>query len=506
MQPSEYTQHDALALSALLYGGQASAKELMVCAIELARQRATPLNALCYERYEESLELAAHAQLKGVFGALPFLLKDSSLAAKRFPYSLGSRIFGDLQTNFDATLVSRFSAAGLIPFARTTAPELCMAPTTEAVRNHGPTLNPWDPSRSAGGSSGGAAVAVATGTVPIAHGSDGGGSIRIPAACCGLYGLKPSRGRLPMGPARGEGWGGLSVDGVLSRTVRDTAAVLDATAGSEPGAPYAAPGAPPSFLQLLSEPRERPLRIARWSATCDGIPLARECLHATEFAAQLLRAAGHDVIDVALPTIDYWQFIEAHMQVLAASIVVAVNAVVQSRSAPEWQHLLEPAMFDGYRFGTTLTADHYVRAISLFHAVGRTLEKHMEPVDVILTPTLTQLPSRLGELTKNDDFQTYRRKVARYTAYLAIINASGQPAASVPVYWTDEGLPVGIQLIGHFGREDQILQLSAQLEAAAPWRTRGLSATSSSVQWRRGAVASGLWSSGAAIARAPQCD
>ena len=450
----------------------------MVCAIELARRRATELNALCYQRYEESIELASHTRLQGTFGGIPFLLKDSSLAARRFPYSLGSRLFADLEAPDDATLVRRFSAAGLIPFARTTAPELCMAPTTEAARNHGPTPNPWDPARSAGGSSGGAAVAVATGTVPIAHGSDGGGSIRIPAACCGLYGLKPSRERLPMGPARGEGWGGLSVDGVLSRTVRDTAAVLDATAGAEAGAPYAAPAAPPSFLQLLYRPCERPLRIARWSATWDGIPLASECVRATEFAAQLLHAAGHDVIDVALPTIDYWQFIEAHMQVLAASIVVAVNARVQSRPVSQWGPLLEPAMLDGYRFGKTLTAEQYARAISLFHGVGRSMEQHMDAVDAVLTPTLTQLPSPLGELTMNDDFQSFRRKVARYTAYLAIINASGQPAASVPVYWTNEGLPVGIQLIGHFGREDQILQLSAQLEAAAPWRARGFPSAS----------------------------
>ncbi len=473
MRASEYLQYDGLALSALLYGGQVSARELMVCAIELARERATELNALCYERYEESIELASHTRLQGTFGAIPFLLKDSSLAAKRFPYSLGSRLFADLQTPYDATLVSRFSAAGLMAFARTAVPELCMAPTTEAVRNHGPTLNPWDSTRSAGGSSGGAAVAVATGTVPIAHGSDGGGSIRIPAACCGIYGLKPSRGRLPQGPARGEGWGGLSVDGVLSRTVRDTAAVLDATAGFEPGAPYAAPGTAASFLRLLSEPRERPLRIARWSAAWEGIPVASECVRATEVAAQLLRAAGHDVSDVSLPQIDYWKFIEAHLQVLAASIVVAVNTLLQSRSGQPWQELLEPAMLDGYQLGIRLSAEQYARAISLFHSVGRSMEQHMEQVDVVLTPTLTQLPSKLGELTMNDDFQTFRQRVARYTTYLAIINASGQPAASVPVYWTEEGLPIGIQLIGHFGREDQILQLSAQLEAAAPWRTRG---------------------------------
>jgi amidase len=473
MVPTEYAHFDGLALSALLYGKQVSARELMSCAIELARRRAGTLNALCYQRYDESLELAASTPLQGVFGAVPFLLKDSSLASRRFPYSIGSRLFSDQQAPYDATLVKRFAAAGFIPFARTTSPELCMAPTTEAVRNDGPTLNPWDRTRSAGGSSGGAGVAVATGVVPIAHGSDGGGSIRIPAACCGIYGLKPSRGRVPMGPARGEGWGGLSTDGVLSRTVRDTAAALDAMGGYDPGSPYAAPVAPPSFLQLLSQRCERPLRIGRWSAAWDGIAVASECIAATDFAAQLMRAAGHEVIDVALPEIDYWKFIDAHMLVLSGSIVVAVNAVTQGRPAREWQQQLEPAMYDGYQLGTSLSAEQYIRAISLFHSVGRCLEKHMEAVDIVLTPTLTQLPAKLGVLTMNDDFRSFRRKVAEYTTFLAIVNASGQPAASVPLYWTDAGLPIGIQLIGHFGREDQILQLSAQLEAAAPGGVRG---------------------------------
>jgi amidase len=469
MLPTEYRQFDGLALSALLQGRQVSARQLMVCAIELARERATALNALCYERYEESIDLAANASLQGVFGAAPFLLKDSSLASRRFPYSLGSRLFQGPASTFDSTLVRRFAQGGFIPFARTAVPELCMAPTTEAVRNHGPTLNPWDQSRSSGGSSGGAGVAVATGVVPIAHGSDGGGSIRIPAACCGLYGLKPSRGRVPMGPARGEGWGGLSTDGVLSRTVRDSAAALDVMGGYDPGAPYAAPSAPASFLQLLYRPLERPLRIARWSGGWEGIAVASDCVAATEFAARLLRANGHEVIDVPLPEIDYWKFIEAHLQVLSASIVVAVDAVTQGRPAQEWRDRLEAAMYDGYQLGRALPAEQYVRAINLFHSVGRMLEQHMERVDLVLSPTLTQLPAKLGVFTMSDDYRSFRRKVAQYTAFLAIINASGQPAASVPLYWTDAGLPVGIQLIGHFGREDQILRLSAQLEAAAPW-------------------------------------
>lgn len=469
---SEYRRFDGLDLAALLRGRQVSARELMICAIEQARARAEPLNALCYQRYDESVDLAATLKLSGIFAGIPFLLKDSSLASRRFPTSLGSRLFSDTQAAFDATLVTRFAAAGLIPFARTTAPELSMAPTTEAVRNGGPTLNPWDHTRSSGGSSGGAAVAVATSVVPIAHGSDGGGSIRIPASCCGLYGLKLSRGRWPMGPARGEGWGGLSTDGVLSRTVRDTAAALDAIGGFDPGSPYAAPSAPPSFLHSLQAPLERPLRIARWPSAFEEIAVASECAAATEYAAKLLRAAGHEVMDVPLPAIDYWKFIDAHMQVLAASIVVAVNAVVRGRPAHEWKQQLEPAMYDGYTVGSSSTAEQYVRAISLFHSVGRVMEQHMEQVDMVLTPTLTQLPAKLGVLTMDDDFRRFRRKVAEYTTYLAIINASGQPAASVPVYWTDADLPVGIQLIGHFGREDQILRLSAQLEAAAPWMPR----------------------------------
>lgn len=470
MFASEYENLDGLGLASLLGSGQILPQEVMACAIELARERAPALNALCYERYEESLAIASAATLRGTYQAVPFLLKDSALPSRRFPSSIGSRLFNDTQFKFDATLVKRFEAAGLIPFARTTVPELCMSPTTEAVANNGPTRNPWDLTRSAGGSSGGAAVAVAAGIVPIAHGNDGGGSIRIPASCCGVYGLKPSRGRVPMGPARGEGWGGLAAEGVLSRTVRDTAAALDAIGGDEPGAPYACP-APPrsSYLQLLSQPFERPLRVAAWRAAWDDIVLAAECLDALRYAETLLRSAGHEVIDTPPPDIDYAGFIEAHIQVLTANIVVAVNSMAKDR---EWQSKLEPAILDGYFLGSALTAEQYVRAINTFHSVGRRMERHMADFDLALTPTLTQLPARLGEFSMQTDFRSYRQQVARYTTFLAIVNASGQPAASVPLYWTDAGMPVGIQLIGHFGREDQILQLSAQLEAAAPWAGR----------------------------------
>ncbi|SUV88172.1 amidase [Bordetella pertussis] len=262
MNIEQYVQQDGLALSAQLRAGATDPQALMQCAITLARQRAELLNALCYPDYDAALARAAAWRPTGVFGGLPFLLKDSGLACDRLPSSIGLALCKDMRFAGNAMLVERFDAAGLLPFARTTVPALCMAPTTEALVNGGPARNPWAPQRSAGGSSGGAAIAVATGVVPLAHGSDGGGSIRIPASCCGVFGLKPSRGLVPLGPARGEAWGGMAGDGVLSRSVRDTAAALDAIAGMERGAPYAAPASPAGgYLAALDQPFERPLRI-----------------------------------------------------------------------------------------------------------------------------------------------------------------------------------------------------------------------------------------------------
>lgn len=472
MFPLEYTRFDALGLASLLHSGEVSAKELMASAIELARARAPDLNVLCYERYEESQDIAASAQLQGVFGAVPFLLKDSAIASRRFPSGLGSRLFRDLRFKYDATVVSRFSSAGLIPFARTTVPELCMSPTTEASANGGPTRNPWSLDRSAGGSSGGAAAAVAAGIVPLAHGNDGGGSIRIPASCCGLYGLKPSRGRVPMGPARGEGWGGLVVEGVLSRTVRDTAAALDGIGGGESGAPYAAPSAPESYLRSLQHEFDRPLRVAIWTTAWDDIEVDPECTVGVMRAATLIREAGHEVFELPPPPIDYGRFVEAHMAVLAANIVVSVNGMVKGRPIEDWRADLEPAILDGYHLGSTLSAEQYIGAINTFHSVGRRVARHMAGADIILSPVLTRPPARLGEFSAQTDFRSFRRNIGRYTTFLAITNASGQPAASVPLHWSASGLPIGIQLIGHFGCEDQILKLSAQLEAAAPWAER----------------------------------
>jgi len=471
MQHEEYESLDGLEMSARLASGETTPEALMRCAVEVARGRAPALNALCYEQYEASIALAKAWQPRGVFGGIPFLLKDSGLPSRRFPSSLGSRLLDDTTYDIDSTLVERFDQAGLIAFARSTVPEFCMMPTTEAARNGAPTRNPWDLTRSTGGSSGGAAAAVAARIVPVAHGSDGGGSIRIPAACCGVYGLKASRGRVPMGPLRGEGWGGMATDGVLSLTVRDTAAAMDAISGYEAGAPYAAPPQAGSYLDAIAQAPARPLRIAVWRSAWNDIAIAAEPLQAVQHTADLLRGLGHTVIDAAPPAIDYDGFVKAHATILASNIVLSVDTRVALRGKALQADDLEPVMRSGYELGKTIPATGYIASINRLHAIGRAMETYMADFDLVLAPALTELPLKLGTLSQQV-FMDLRTRVSRYATFMAVFNASGQPAASLPLFATPEGVPVAVQLIGRFGREDLILQVSAQLESADPWRHR----------------------------------
>lgn len=469
MNPEEYQALDGLGLAALLRAGQVTPVEVMDCALKIAGEVNPQINALCHMNPDIGRALASTASLKGHFGALPMLLKDSGLAAKGLTNSLGSRLFAGLEIPANATVTDRLVADGFLPFGRTTAPEFSMAPTTEAKANGGPTRNPWNLNHSTGGSSGGAAAAVAAGILPVAHGSDGGGSIRIPASCCGIYGLKPSRGLVPSGPSRGEGWGGLACDGVLSRSVRDTAAALDGIAGADPGAPYAAPAGVGSYLAGLEQPFDRPLRVAMWTRAFDDIPVHPDCLAAVQDAARLLEGLGHEVVETDLPPIAFAKFVKAQIDVMAANAAVLINGKVRNAPDTGWQALLEPAILDAWDRGRHLSAEDYILAITRFHTIGRQMETAMTGFDFILTPTLTQPPLPLGQLTTDTDFVTFRTEAGRYTTFLGIINASGQPAASLPLSWNAEGLPIGVQLIGHFGAEADLLRLSAQIEAARPW-------------------------------------
>ncbi len=472
MKRDEYQALDGLGLAALLYAKQVSPAEVMDCAIGIAEQVNPQLNALCYTDFDLGRKKAREASLRGQFGALPMLLKDSGLGAPELPNSLGSRLFAGLKIPVEATITSRLVADGFLPFGRTTAPEFSMAPTTEGTANGGPTRNPWNTAHSTGGSSGGAAAAVAAGILPVAHGSDGGGSIRIPASCCGLFGLKPSRGLVPAGPSRGEGWGGLATDGVLTRSVRDTAAALDRIAGTDPGAPYAAPTGFGSYLTNLNHPFDRPLRIAMWTQAFEDIPVHDDCVTAVRAAGKLLEGMGHEVIDAPLPDIQFSKFVKAQIEVMAANAAVLVNGKIRKETDTAWQTLLEPAILDAWDMGRRLSAEDYVLAITRFHSIGRQMGAHMAGYDFVLTPTLTQPPLALGSLSTDTDFRTFRTQASRYTTFMAIINASGQPAASLPLHWTADGLPVGVQLIAPFGAEGALLRLSARIEAAAPWFNR----------------------------------
>lgn len=470
MNFAEYRAFDAIGLTEMLARKETTPVELMDIAVEAAQTLGEPLNAITFERYEAAkAEVRTRIDGSGKFEGIPFLLKDSGLAAIDLPSSIGSSLFEHTTYEKDSTLVKRFREAGFVSFARSTVPEFCMAPTTEARRNGGPTRNPFDPTRSAGGSSGGAAVAVACGIVPIAHGSDGGGSIRIPASCCGIFGLKPSRGRVPMGPFRGEGWGGLACDGVLTRSVRDTARALDSIAGDEPGGPYAAPGWGEGYEALLERPILRPLRIKVWGDPW-GQPVDPVCKKALDECVGQCEALGHEVRPVEPPKFNYDRFIDDIITVMAANVVVAIRSRLAGEGREPTDNELEPAMMDAYRRGLTLSAAEYVLAINRFHGVGRMMDAMMNDCDIIMTPTLTEPPVKLGRISMEiPDFAEFRREAGKVTPFLAVINASGQPAASVPV-WRSNGLPIGVQLIGRFGREDQVLQMSADLETTLLWK------------------------------------
>lgn len=469
MKAAEFKKQDGLDLAKLLADGQTRSYELMQASIELAVESDKELHFLCHERFDESLEIAKAWEQRGAFKGVPFLLKDSGLASRRIPSSVGSVLFKDTNYPVDATLAERFEQAGFISYARSTVPELCMAPTTEAVVYGKITRNPWDLSRSPGGSSGGAAAAVAAGVVPVAHGSDGGGSIRIPAACCGVYGFKASRGVVPMGPLRGEGWGGLAVDGVLSRSVRDTAAAMDEIAGYAPGAPYAAPMFGQSFIDVVQPGNRRRLRIGVWREGFGGVEIEPDVLSALEKTIQICKDLGHEIVDLDTPEFDYQSYIKAHTNILASNIVFSVESKLDVIGRSLSMSDLERSIYTGYEYGKKLSARDYIEAINTVHLVGRLMSGWMQSVDILMTPALCKLPSKLGELSMDRDFLDLRKRVANYSCFMAIVNASGQPAAALPTGWTSDGLPVATQIIGHFGNDGLVLQLSAEIESTQHW-------------------------------------
>ena len=471
MQIEEYKSYDALGLAELVRSGQVSANELLDVAIEIIETHDAEINAVVTKMYDEAKATIAAGLPDGPFRGVPFMLKDLGMLYAGVPTSSGSRIFADFVPDHDSTLVERYKAAGLVIMGKTNTPELGVSATTEPDL-FGPTRNPWNLQYSSGGSSGGAAAAVATGYLPMAHASDGGGSIRIPASNCGLFGLKPSRGRNPMGPDIGEGLAGMTIGHCVSRSVRDSAALLDATHGSAPGDPYAAPALERPLLQDVGAPCGK-LRIALCTTDYLGNTIASECKAAVLAAAKLCANLGHD-IEEARPDFSDLPLYRAWRVIPAAHLWNNVNARAQALGRDPKPGDVEPITWAWMQEGRTYTASDYMETVTIMHTLGRRMATFLEDYDLLLTPTLARPPLKLGEMKMDSD------DVDRYVAFLfdevtpftPLFNQTGGAAMTVPLHWTDSGLPIGVHFGAALGDEPKLIRLASQLEEAYPWTER----------------------------------
>ncbi|HEY8566925.1 MAG TPA: amidase [Beijerinckiaceae bacterium] len=468
MHAHDYLRHDGIGLAALIRSREVSAEEVLEAALARLDAVNPAINAVVY-RAEDLARARLREPLDGPFAGVPFLVKDLSLTVKGLPQTNGSRFWQGYVPDADATLAERHRAAGLVTLGRTASTEMGLGPVTEPAV-HGPCRNPWDPSRQSAGSSGGSAAAVAAGITPLAHATDGGGSIRMPASHCGLFGLKPSRGRLPAGPVLGEGWSGLAVPHAVTRSVRDSAALLDATAGPAPGDPYAAPGAGPYLSLLDRDPA--PLRIAVTLETPDGRPVHPEVRAAVERTARLLEELGHHVEPRAIP-VDLEAFYAQSWTISGANAAAAVSARAKVLGRAPREDELEPATRAIIERARHRSAEDYARAVQWLHGFGRQVGAFFQRYDLALSPVFTNPPLPVGSLSMGTaDFETYNRMLMAERPFTAIYNASGGPAMSLPLHWTADGLPVGVQVGADLGRENRLLQLAGQIERAAPWTHR----------------------------------
>ena len=463
-----YDACDGLALARLVASAKASPEELLQEALTRAKASQGALNYISQIFPEQARAAIALGLPHGAFHGVPFLIKDIVDMAGTPTWS-GSRLSRHSPAAAcDSTLVARFRRSGVAIFGKTTTPELGIAASTETSLT-GTTRNPWDTNRSSGGSSGGSAVAVAARVVPIAHGSDGGGSLRIPASACGLFGLKPTRARTPSGPFVGESWGSLGVSHVLTRSVRDSAAMLDCIHGAAPGDPYCAPPVDGPFLKEVSVPPGH-LRIALQLTPFSGGPVHAECRAAAEGAAKLLEELGHHV-EAALPQINWPELVHSLRVLVATNVRLSVLYLNGGYEPP--RGAVDTVVQEAVDFAQTLSAEAYVKAQRAIHWHSRHMAAFHESYDVLLSPTLAQPPVLLGpQHTNNPDLNAYREAILKFSPFTSIFNMSGQPSMSVPLHWTLDGLPIGVMFSAAFGAEGLLFRLAGQLENARPWAAR----------------------------------
>jgi amidase len=466
---SELLFRPATELATLIHTGQISSTELVTAALERIEALQPTINAFTHVDAEGAMAAAEaiSSDDSRPFAGVPIAIKDTAPVAG-MPYTMGSDMFGDFVPGHDAFLVRRLRDAGFVIVGKTSMPEFGILPVSEP-RRFGPVRNPWDTDRTPGGSSGGAGAAVASGMLPLAHGSDGGGSIRIPASCCGLVGLKPSRGRISRGPDQGDDF--LVQDAVLTRTVAETAELLDILSGYEVGDATWAPPPEQSFASAAArEPGK--LRIGYTTTAAIEAELDPECERATLDAAELLSELGHHVEEVAAPWGDT-DLLEVFTMVFGTPIAMGIffGGVVTGREPTA--ELVEPLSWTVWEGIRERSALDYLLARTQLTGISRGIVALWESYDVMLTPGLAERPVRIGEIDacSDDPWEDFRRS-GRFTPYTAIFNVTGQPAISVPLFQGDDGLPTSVQLAGRPADEGTLLSLAAQLEMARPWADR----------------------------------
>lgn len=482
----EYDSFDGLGLANLVQHGVISPTELLEAAIERIELMNPHINAVIHAMYDEAYSTIKNTLPRGLFQGVPFLLKDLISDYAGAPLTMGSRFTRDFISFQDSELVKRFKQAGLVILGKTNVPEFGLSPVTEPIL-FGPTRNPWDLSRTSGGSSGGSAAAVATRMVPIAHGGDGAGSLRTPAAYCGVFGFKPSRGRTPVGPKLLRLWLGMITEHVITRSVRDSAAMLDVTTGVELGSPISMPKPKESFLSCLND-RPSTLRIAMTDKPFFPATLDAEYSSALQDAGRLCQQLGHDVEWTSI-TLHHEDVTLALLIIMSAELTADLNLLSHVMKKKLHVRELEIPTAVLYKMGSCFSAEDFAWAVQTLDSVSRQFAEFFQRYDVLMTPTMAMPPPAIGYLQpgKTEQFlltimsRLPRSRVLRelvrhgskktfsFIPFTPVFNITGQPAMSVPLAWDKKGLPIGIQFAAPIGEDVRLLQLAQQLEYARPW-------------------------------------
>ena len=484
---SEYGKYDGLGLAELVRKKKVSPGELVEEAITRIETHNPKLNAVVNKLYERARTAAKGKLPEGPFKGVPFLMKDLIATLEGLPTSGGNKLWKNIPATVTSEMAKRWEATGAIVVGKTNTPEFGLTPYTESD-TLGTAHNPWDLSRTPGGSSGGSAAAVAARMVPFATGGDGGGSIRIPSSACGLFGLKPTRGRTPTGPIIGEAWQGFAIEHVLTRSVRDSAAMLDATQGADIGAPYIIPEAGP-FAKEVGK-RTGKLRIAFSTKPMLGKNVHPDCVQGVEETVALLKSLGHEVVEAA-PQINAEEYSLHFLTIIAGQMRADIEEIAEITGKKVSVDDFDTITFATGLFGTMLKASDYAKAIRYLQVVSRDIGRFFENYDALLTPVLNQPPVKIGALKLSAAEQNQIKLIGRtgatwileamgvikpvaartyeFIPWTPVFNVTGQPAMSVPLHWNAEGLPIGMHFVGKWGDEATLFRLAGQLEKAKPW-------------------------------------